>query len=161
MPGYTFDRLMAKNANLANYVGCLNCRLHWHKRSFERHFNVGAPLKTKAKSRPLAIIHPAWASFIDFLAEGAIKQWMKDHAEGARADEPIETVVRTRRPSKKETATAEHETITVDEAVTRYGLSREEIMADFERNRIPFEVVLPAARRRARRLPIDGNRSSP
>lgn len=142
MPGYTLDHLEAKHANAANYIGCLNCGLHWHKRSFEKHFNVAPQSSTKEKTRLVAIIHPAWERLIDFLVEGAIKQWKTDHTEATRGDEPIEEVVPARRSSNKKKAIDELERITVDEAVARYGLSREEIMADFEGNRIPFEVEL-------------------
>jgi len=47
----------------------------------------------------------------------------------------------------------ESEVLTVDEAVARFGLSREEILAAFDRKTIPLEVALssPASRRGASR----------
>jgi hypothetical protein len=140
MPGYTKDELEAKRAKLANYVGCLNCRLHWHRRSFEKHFDVAPP--SKAKSRPVAIIHPAWASFIDFLVDGTIKQLMEERAEKIRRGEPIDADDDAITERHVEHPTAEHEVLTVDEAVARFGVSREEILAEFEKNKIPFEVEL-------------------
>lgn len=140
MPGYTNDELEAKGAKLANYVGCLNCRLHWHRRSFEKHFDVAPP--SKAKSRPVAIIHPAWASFIDFLVDGTIKQLMEERADKIQRGEPIDADADAITEKRVERPTAEHEVLTVDEAVARFGVSREEILAGFEKRMVPFELHL-------------------
>jgi len=149
MPGYTEEQLEAKRANLANYVGCLNCRLHWYKKSFERHFNV-VPTTRGRKARPIAIIHPAWERFYDFLVTTAIKHTVDERAEKVRAGEPIETRIAGRETAEERKTADDCETITVDEAVSRFGLSRQEILADFERNMVPFEVTLPAPKRKGR-----------
>lgn len=145
MRGYTNEQLEAKGLNVANYVGCLNCRLHWHRRVFEKHFN--APTK-EPPGEAIEIIHPGWAAFLDFLAESAVKRWYADEQERLRRGEPPKLPVATAEVKTKSTKKAVR-TLTVDEAVTQLGLSREEIMAEFTKHAVPFEVVLrsPPSRR--------------
>jgi hypothetical protein len=42
------------------------------------------------------------------------------------------------------------ELVSVDEAVVRFGMSREQILAELEKHAEPFEVVIPAVQRRPR-----------
>jgi hypothetical protein len=111
----------------------------------------------KGDEREISIIHPAWDRFLDFLVEGAFKDW-KDRAEKIRRGELIETI-----PVKASAkfdwsphSPDEPELLTVEEAVVRQGVSREEILGEFEKNKIPFEFVVPAGPR-ARRKASNGH----
>lgn len=149
MRGYSEGELRKRHANIANYVGCLNCRLHWHRRVFEKHINVAAHTRG-LKRQQIEIIHPAWERFIEFLVEGAVKQVMAEHGYTLRPGERLGRH-RSETPPKTERRRGEPIRVTVDEAVARYGFSREEIMAEFDRNKVPFEVELrsPSSRPRA------------
>ena len=150
MPGYTKEQLEAKGARVSHYTLCENCNLFWHKRVFKKH--LVPPLQARTtKAREIAIIHPAWANFLDFLAETAVRQLMEERAEKIRRGEPIDDGT-SAMPAEKaaDSAAEEPEVLTVSEAVDRLGVSREEILAEFEKNRVPFEFTIPAATRRAR-----------
>jgi hypothetical protein len=76
---------------------------------------------------------------------------MEERAEKIRRGEPIDDGT-SATPAEK---TADHpadepEVLSVDEAVVRLGISREEILAEFAKNMVPFEVTIPATSRRAR-----------
>lgn len=159
MRGYTLEQLESRGANAANYVGCVNCRLHWHRRVFERHFNPGPETLS---SKEIEIIHPTWARFLDFLAESAVKKWYSDDEDRRRRGEPAKAS--TAPPTRLETENAMPTThiLTVDEAVQPLGLSRDEIMAEFERRAVPFEVQVPRApSRRGKRRTTEGSRRPP
>lgn len=104
-------------------------------------------------ARPIAIIHPAWERFVDYLVDGAIEAAMDERAENTRRSEPIETDIATCETPETRTTADDCERITVNEAISRFGLSRQEILAEFERNMVPFEVTLPAPKRRGRGVP--------
>lgn len=150
MTGYAKEQLEAKGANVARYILCSNCSLYWHKRVFKRHLEP--PLQTRAaQTKENAIIHPAWADFIDFLAEGAVEHFMEDQAEKLRRGEPLDDGAPKTSVEKAADAGADApEALTVDEAVARLGISRDEILAAFEKNRTTFEVTIPAASPRVR-----------
>jgi hypothetical protein len=160
MPGYTKQQLDAKGRNITNYKLCESCRLYWHKRGFDKHLVAAAnthatgPALSKRDPcrRPIVLIHPALERFVDFLVETAIRSIMEESADKIARGEPVdvdasEPTVLERTPSP---STEEPELVTVDEAVKRFGLAREEILAEFERNIVPFEVELRSPTRGAR-----------
>ncbi len=109
------------------------------------------------KAREVAILHPAWQGFLDFLVETAIKRSMDEQAEKMRRGEPIEAPpAKSKRERKVRPSREEPELLTVEEAVARLGVSREQILAEFDKHRVAFEVTIPPgprARRRARAAP--------
>jgi hypothetical protein len=109
----------------------------------------GAPAPPKA--RRVEVMHPAWGRFMDFLVEGAIKAWFKEQEERRLRGEaePRAAVHAAADPAPEPDADAP-ELISVDEAVVRFGMSREQILAEFEKHWEPFEVEIPAVQRRPR-----------
>lgn len=145
MRGYTKDELEAKSAKLASYIWCNGCRLYWHNRAFKKHLSAGAGGRSsngRPKERPVSIVHPAWASFIDYLVETSIKQLMEERADKICSGEPVEARSQPVAERDVERADDEPEVLTVDEAVARLGVSREEILAAFDKNMVRFEVAL-------------------
>jgi hypothetical protein len=73
---------------------------------------------------------------------------MRDREERLQRGEPIEE----RRPdTAPRLPLSDREVLTVDEAAERFGVQREDILAELENNAVPFEVEIPAPKRRARR----------
>lgn len=159
MRGYTNEQLEARGMNVANYVGCLNCRLHWHRRVFEKHFNVAPPTSAPTKGTQIEIINPAWERFMKFLVEGAVKQVMKEHADKIARGEPVD-MTPARPPPTRRRKVNDPIRVSVDEAVARYGFAREEIMAEFVKNAVPFEVELRSPPSRRGKRPAKSRRSS-
>jgi hypothetical protein len=84
--------------------------------------------------------HPAWASFIDFLVEMAIKKHIEEQAEGIARGEP-----RLASPSESPAPLPKGpRALTVDEAAVRFGVTRESILAEFEKQAVPLTVRIPA-----------------
>jgi hypothetical protein len=73
----------------------------------------------------VAIIHPAFESFLNFLVDEAVKQWLAEYDPATVAETD------TRADDADDGVTGDH-VFTVDEAVTRLGMTREAIMAEFE-----------------------------
>jgi hypothetical protein len=140
MPGFTKEQLHAKGVTLANYILCANCNLYWHKRVFKKHLNVPPSVKT-TDGPPVTVIHPAWASFIDFLLKLAIKKHMKEQTERIARGEP-----RVASPSESPALPPQGpRALTVDEAALRFGVTRESILAEFEKHAVPLTVKIPAS----------------
>jgi hypothetical protein len=150
MPGYTKEQLAARGATLSHYMLCDLCNLYWHKRAFKRHLRP-APPAAEPKEREIAIVHPSWDNFFDFLTKTAIKHWMVE-AEKMRRGESFELAApkSSAKIDWPPPSADDPELLTVDEAVVRLGVSREEILAEFEKNKIPFEFTVPPGPRRAR-----------
>ncbi len=68
------------------------------------------------------VVHPSWETMIDFLPASAI-----DDALGGRG--PLASRVELVAVAD---ADADAEVITVDEAATRFGLTRDEVLATFD-----------------------------
>jgi hypothetical protein len=110
---------------------------------------AGAPAPPKA--RRVEVMHPAWEQFMDFLVEGAITAWFKEQEERRLRGEPephaADHAAVDAAPGPDPDAP---ELISVDEAVLRFGMSREQVLAELEKHWEPFEVEIPAVGRRAR-----------
>ena len=157
MPGYTKDQLAAMNADPSQFKWCRKgCKLHWSKRGFASHaracgtdtkflVNIATPPMPDPQPGDVVIIQPAFEQFARFLIEASLKlerdgqQKLALQGEGYRppaAEAP--PAPRRGRDRKRRRADAqslevpEFDVITVDEAIVRYGLSREEIMAKFD-----------------------------
>ena len=141
MPGYTKSQLEAKGASLANYVLCERCSLYWHKRSFIKHLRTGPALSTP-DAQGIAIIHPAWQGLLDFLVRTAADAVTADrerkpprHGRSRASDAVCASEGRADGPG----------VLSVEEAVRDLGVDREEILAEFAENAVPFEVVIPGS----------------
>lgn len=140
MIGHTKEELEARGARLENYKYCGNCGLYWAKRLYRKHLNVSPT------AREITIIPPATERFLTFLAEAYIEQLVKDHTVTL----PDGTTIRPHfvLPPEWEEELADQKkptAFTVSEAVERFGLSREAIMAELEKNKQDFVVEIPAA----------------
>jgi hypothetical protein len=138
MRGYAREQLEAKGAGLTNYVLCANCALYWHKRVFKKHLNISPPTKITDQP-PVAVIHPAWANFIDRLVKLAIDQHIKKQTERIARGDPVTSPSEPAQPSPKR-----NNALTVDEAAMTFGVTPEAILADFEKHAVPFSVRIPA-----------------
>jgi hypothetical protein len=97
----------------------------------------------KKPEREVVILHPAHERFIEFLVDTAIKDIIRRQREGL--PEPVSSPPWPELSEDPDRNAPEF--VTIDEAVKRLGLTREEIMAQFEREPpIPFEVEIPATR---------------
>ena len=134
MRGHTKEDLEARGARLKNYILCDNCGLYWARSVYKKHLNVGQP------AHEITIIPPGMESFLKFLAEAYVEQLVKEHTVTL----PDGTKIRPNfvlPPEWEEEKTA----FTVDDAVERFGLSRDAIMAELEKNKDEFVVEIPAA----------------
>lgn len=147
MPGFTKAQLAEQALDAKNYAWCNRCRLYWHKRGIRTHKHVGAATKIivkfhipptpKPKKGDVVTIHPDYERFIDFLVEGAIKEWQEEQLGGVTSTAPpaaLRAPKRRRRPAREPVREEpDYDVITVDQAIVRLGVSREEIMAAFEK----------------------------
>ena len=151
MPGYTKAQLVEMKVETALYAWCHKCRLYWHKPGIRTRKHVGGakviakfhiPLTPKPKKGDVVIIHPVYERFLNFLIDGAFKQWKEEQlgsvattmARDRRALAP-QTRLRKASTYKKR----DYDVLTVNEAVAQLGLTREEIMAEFDEVMLRFE----------------------
>ena len=154
MPGYTKKELEAKGARISSYTYCPRCRRYWHNSDFKKHVAAGHPKVVvkiampparKLKKGDIAIIHPAWQNFIRFAARAMLKRWQREQAAGTLPPAPVPA------PARKPIRNPGYEIITVEEAVSRFGESREEIMARFDKIMDDFVASHERATARRRR----------
>ena len=155
MPGYTEEQVAAMTAaNRRQFKWCnKGCRRYWDKRGFASHartcpkivVKIKMPRMPRPKKGDVMIIHPAWETFINLLAEAAFQRLLEERANPTMGSDPdaqaaLDASERPKRNgARARPATAveerpkpDYETITVAEAMARYGLTREEIMARFD-----------------------------
>ena len=135
MPGYTKQELAREGLDPKRYRYCRSCRRWWPRRGFKVHqashqkfvVKIDMPPTPKLRKGEVAILHPAWQQFIDFLVDAAIKDLLRNPSRDVGDDPPV------RRGKRKIKEPEAHgELITVDEAIKRFGMTREEIMAQFD-----------------------------
>ena len=134
MPGYTKEQLVAMSADRKQFKWCnKGCKKYWRKRGFASHaracrprviLEITMPRRPKPKKGDVMIIHPAWENFCKWFVKACIQHLREDHADATQHEGPQEI--------SEEWPKREYETITVDEAMVRYGMTREEIMAKFD-----------------------------
>jgi hypothetical protein len=78
----------------------------------------------------VAIIHPAYESFINRLADLLIKDLLAEQA-ATSVIRPAKRSKPARRASRA-TTKPDYDVLTVDEAVAKLSMTREEIMAEFD-----------------------------
>jgi hypothetical protein len=122
MPGYTKRQLDGKGAKLSNYILCENCELYWRKRAFNKHLNPPAKPPGGA-TRPVAIIHPAWAQLFNWAAQSMVEK-VKERAQRVRRGETVEELQAEVSGAPVEVSSDSPEFITVEEAVARFGQRR-------------------------------------
>ncbi len=157
MRGHTREELEARGARLANYKYCENCGLFWANSVFKKHLNVRQP-----GTEEIAIISPAGERFLNALAELYVDNLVKKHTtvlpDGTKV---LPNFVLS--AESEQIARVPKTTYTVDEAVTKFGFVREELLAELERCREPFEIEIPAVRkhgpRRRSRAPTSPKRT--
>jgi hypothetical protein len=147
MPGYTKQELMAKGASLSNFSWCRKCRSYWSKRSFKNHFEsdhekvivkMDMPPMPKLKKGDVAIMHPAVEQLLDFVADQIFKDLVAEHAARLRGEpsptgDAVQRAIEPTAEAEHEYKKPDYEIITVDEAVKRFGTTRDAIMARFQR----------------------------
>ena len=77
--------------------------------------------------------------FLNWVAAAAVRQWIVANPG---------VLIRTPEPVKRRPRVGD--VLTVDEAVARYGLSRDEIMAELEKRKEDFTVQLDGPQERVR-----------
>lgn len=153
MPGFTKAQLIDKALSVKAYAWCRRCRLYWHKRSIRTHRHVGSakvivkfhiPPSPKPKKGDVVIIHPAYERFLNFLVDDAIKQWQEGQFGNAASVTPGDygMLARQRGRAKGATNKPVYDVLTVDEAVAKLGMTREEIMAEFDDILTRYEKAL-------------------
>ncbi len=162
MPGYTKQQLLDRGLKRSNYGWCPTCRRYWHKAGLTRHRAAGhrklvvefdMPPSPKPKKGDVLILHPAWERLLNFVVDAAIVPVLE--RQHAQRDRPKAAEAQTRAKHRQAPRTnepepePEYEVITVVEAMNRFGVTREEIMAEFD------EVVREhrASRRKGTRRP--------
>jgi hypothetical protein len=130
--------------------------LYWSKRGFGNHRHVGhakvvvkfhVPPTRKPKKGEFAIIAPWAEDMINFLVDGAIKQWM---AEQSTSPAKSSSEVRRGRQRKRPHVKPDYDVLTVNEAVARFGMDRDALIRDFENAQREYAARLQ--RREERRL---------
>lgn len=154
MPGYTKAQLVEMEVATAEYAWCRKCRLYWHKRGIRTHKHVGGakvtvnfhiPPTPKPKKGDVVILHPAYENFLNFLVDGAIKQWQEEQLGAAASMTPPGGQVPARRRRQKKEAIykkPDYDVYTVEDALAKLGMTREEIMAEFDEVMRRFESTL-------------------
>jgi len=177
MPGYTKDQLTAKGANVEHYILCPGCDRYWHKRSFRKHCEEGrakrnprlevASADREPRPGDVYVIHPVHARWLNFMVEMAVKSLREEMTAGlheaqqspatSRATEAATSpsTARTKRKRGRLTQASHqppepnYEVLTVDEAAARYGIPREELIAEMGAHPMPFSVSMRPERRRS------------
>lgn len=143
MTGHTKEELEGRGARLKNYILCDNCGFYWAKNVFKKHLNVRQP------AHEITIIPPGMESFLNCLAEAYVETLVKEHT--VTLPDGMQIRPNFVLPTEWEEIAREEKTaFTVDGAVERFGLSRDALMSEFEKNREVFEVEIPGASRRRR-----------
>lgn len=138
------------NADRSEYRWCRHCKLYWKKRGFATHakacnsdtklvVEISAPPMPKPKKGDVVVLHPAYSGFLEWLADIWLEKEKRRimSGEGSPTDAAAEKAA-PNRPARRPTRSPapppepDYEVITVEEAVVRFGMTREQIMARFD-----------------------------
>jgi hypothetical protein len=147
MPGFTKKQLVEKALDPKRYAWCKHCRLYWSRRSLAKHrrsiesgdiLKIDMPPIPTPKKGDVLIINPACERFIDTLVDLVVKDLLA-RPPAREADKTTRSSRKRKEPRHSE---PEYDVLTVDEAVARLGVSKEDVMAAFEQATVPIEVTL-------------------